>query len=182
MSAEGWAALAAVVGVLVAIGVPVTESRQSRFSQEIGIMSQLDARFETPEFRSFRRGAATWLLAGRPESDVVGHDATRALLNFFETLAYLHRRGAVSTESVWHYFGTWLMPYHEACKPYVRERQQEDPNCFAEVSALYDAVFQCEREKRNYHRTEQVVSPTAVAALLHEESCLPATAGLLPPA
>lgn len=103
----------------------------------------------------------------------MGHDAAKALINFFETLAYLHRKGAVSTESVWHYFGSWLLPYHEACRTYVGERQKVDPNCYNEFSALYSAVFQCEREKRDYVGTREVVAPTAITALLLDESKLP---------
>ena len=101
-----------------------------------------------------------------------GENAAHEILNFFETLAFLHRRGAVDADAVWHYFATWLLPYYRALMPLIQREQQTDPNIYHEFFALYEAVFQVEREKRNYRGTELVVSKEAVAAVLAEEAKL----------
>jgi hypothetical protein len=158
------------IGVCVAIWIGVQQNERARLSQEITILSQLDARFDGPDFRGTRRVAAQWLLAGSPESDLAGYAAVRTVVNCFETLAYLHRKQVVSAESAWHYFGSWMFPYHEACKAFLRREQTADPNCYTEFFSLREAVFQVERESRNYTGTEQVLSPANVRRILEREA------------
>jgi hypothetical protein len=162
-------AAAAAVGAAVALGNAYRQDMRAQFTQMINILSQQDARFDSPDFRVVRAKAAQWIRAGSDPDDIGGDDAARAVLNFFETLAFLHRREAVDSDAVWHYFASWLLPYHVALRPLVARSQADDPNTYREYSALYDAIFQVEREKRNYRGTEQVISAANVAAVLEAE-------------
>ncbi|MEP7067516.1 MAG: hypothetical protein ABI889_15885, partial [Gemmatimonadota bacterium] len=64
-------------------------------------------------------------------------------------------------------------PYYRAFAPFITREQATDPNAFREFADLYEAVFQVEREKRDYKGTEQVISAENVAALLESEEGLP---------
>jgi hypothetical protein len=166
--------IAALIGASVALANGIRQDNRARFTNMITILSQLDVRFDSKEFRARRRVAAAWLTNGSQRTDLAGEDAARDLLNFFETLAFLHRREAVDAEAVWHYFASWLLPYYRAFETFIRSEQTTDPNAFREFAALYEAIFQVEREKRDYKGTEEVVSPENVKAILASESSLPA--------
>lgn len=96
--------IAALIGVAVALGNAYRQDQRAKFTHMIIILSQLDSRFESAEFRTKRRLGAAWLLKGSPEADLSGEDAARDILNFFETLAFLHRREAIDSEAVWALF------------------------------------------------------------------------------
>lgn len=165
--------IAALIGAGVALANGVRQDRRAQFTNMITILSQLDVRFDSNEFRGRRRLAAAWLAQGSSHEDIVGEDAARDLLNFFETLAFLHRREAIDAEAIWHYFASWLLPYYRAFQTFIQREQATDPNAFREFATLYDAVFQIEREKRDYRGTEQVVSGENVKAILASEASLP---------
>lgn len=165
--------LAAIVGAAVALTNGYRQDQRARFSHMLTMLAQLDTRFESEEFRRTRRTAAAWILGGSAPSDEEGEQSAKDILNFFETLAFLYRREAVDAEAVWHYFASWLLPYHDALDALRRREQQEDENCFREFGVLYSAVFQVEREKRDYRGTEKVVSADAIRAFLMGEASLP---------
>jgi len=171
LTAEAWAAAASVTGVIVAITALVQESRRSRFSRAIDILSRLDDRFESPEFRAIRRSAAQYLL-DPADAGQTGEESVRAILNFFETLAYLFKHHAVGANMVWHYYGSWLLPYYVASKDVIAKYQHDDPNCYRETAALYDAVFQVEENERNYCDATQVISSSGVTSMLRMEADL----------
>lgn len=166
-------ACAALVGAGVALTNAYRQDQRARFTQMLTILAQQDTRFEGEEFRKTRRAAATWIMAGSSTQDEEGEQSAKDVLNFFETLAFLHRREAVDAEAVWHYFASWLLPYHDALDALRTREQREDPNCFREFPDLYSAVFQIEREKRDYKGTEKVVSAEAIHAFLMGEATLP---------
>lgn len=169
MDANTLTAIFAGVGVAVAIWIAYQQNERARFSQEIQIVSQLDSRFDSPEFRLVRGRAAAWLAGGARAEDQEGVVAIRSLVDFFETLGYLHRREVISSETAWHYFGSWILPYYEACKDFIRREQDGDPNCYTEFVGLREAVFQVEREKRSYIGTEYLVSSANVDRILSRE-------------
>jgi hypothetical protein len=164
-------AAAAALGAAVALVNAHRQDRRARFSQMVTILSQLDGRFEGAEMKAVRAKAARWLLDGSDEADQAGENAARDVLNFFETLAFLHRREAVDADAVWHYFASWLLPYYQALQPLIRRAQKDDPNIYREFGTLETAVFQIERDKRDWRGTEQVVSPANIQAVLRAE-CL----------
>jgi hypothetical protein len=165
--------LAAMLTAGVALANGIRQDKRAQFSQMVTILSQLDARFESNEFRAVRRTCANWLRMGSLETDTVGEQAAKDLLNFFETLAFLHRREAVERDAVWHYFASTFMPYFVALKTLRKRYQESDPNVFRESADLYEAIFQAERENRDYVGTEEVVSDTAIAEFLKAECDLP---------
>jgi hypothetical protein len=170
MDANTVIAVASVVGVTVSLRIAYLQNERARFAQEISILAQMDSRFDGAEFRDVRSRAATWLSAGSDGADIEGEVATRELLNFFETLAYLYSKAVITAESAYHYFGSWILPYYEASRTFVKREQVRDQNCYGEFFALREAVFQIEREKTNCVETRKAISNPNVDAFLIREA------------
>jgi hypothetical protein len=175
MTSASWIAIGSIagcVGVIVAIGAIIVESRRALFMKGIEIVMQMDARFETPEFRQLRRIAARHLLDGRPAHDAEGAQALADVLNFFETLAFLHRRNAVSIDMIWHTFGTWILTYIKAADEYLKRRQAKDPNCFRDACHLFEAVWAQEEKEGNFRGDQSVIGKDNLAHVLTLEASL----------
>lgn len=172
MTPEAWSAVAAVVGVVAAIAVQVVEWRRQRFSRGIDTISQMDARWDRADFREKRRLAAAHLLAVKTGGDGPGEEATRDILNFFETVGFLHRNKVVRADSVWHFFGSWLLPYYHAAKPVRDESRRHDPNCYAEIERLYQAVLKIERSRHPSGDTLHVIGDANIRNVLIKEAAL----------
>ena len=60
------------LGAGVALGNGFRQDKRAQFTHMITILSQLDARFESDEFRTKRSKAAAWLAKGCPADDLAG--------------------------------------------------------------------------------------------------------------
>jgi hypothetical protein len=145
LSAEGWSALASSIGVVVAIIALIVESKRARFTQSIDVISTLDNRFETPEFRETRKKAATYLI-NKDEEDDEGKEAVMSVLNFFEVVGYLYINRVISGPTAWHFFSSWLIPYYYTSSSIISDRQKDDPNCLCELTKLYQCVRRIEEK------------------------------------
>jgi len=171
-----WTAVGSIVagfGVIASLMLGIREIKRARFSGAIEILMQLDARFETPEFRAARRRAAEFLIAGSREDDAHGRQAIADVLNFFETVAFMHRNNAIGTDMVWHTFASWLLPYWKAADSYVQRRIHEDPNSYRETANLFDAVLTIEKRELRSRSDESVLTKEAVDRFLKSEAELP---------
>jgi len=171
MSPEAWSALFAAVGVVVAIFLQIGEWRRAKFSRGIEIVAALDVRFEGPELRELRRQAAAYLSKPSP-NDQAGREAARAIINFFETLGFLHAKGVVDAESAWHFFGSWLLPYHAATKTLRVQISEGDPNVFSEFGKIYSAVEDVEKSRHPSNDTSHIIGPDALERFLLQEAGL----------
>ena len=81
-------AWATLIGVVVAIWAVIAENKRSRFALGVDLIMKLDDRFNSDKMRKSRRSAAISLLNG------TNNDATE-VLDFFETIGYFIRRGAI---------------------------------------------------------------------------------------
>ena len=168
MSPESISAFASSIGVVVAIGALIIQDRRTAFSNAIVIAAQLDARFETREFRELRRLAASYLDGINRSQQAL--EALLTVLNFFDTLGFLVRKRALTTEIVWHHFGSWLLPYHFASASVISTQRTFDPSCFVELEALTKAVTALERTKRrDSASTHTLIEDAAIRNLLKSE-------------
>ena len=71
------------------------------------------------------------------------------MANFFEGVGYLHRRGVLRAESVWHVFGMPARVYWAAYGPTVYEmrREQDDPTFYEDFERLERLVADFGRER-----------------------------------
>ncbi|MGH8510112.1 MAG: DUF4760 domain-containing protein [Gammaproteobacteria bacterium] len=174
MTAPAWSALISTVALIVTISVQVAAFRRDRFSRGIDAVRAMDARFESSEFRDLRRRAALYLIE-KPQNDPSAREALVGVLNFFETLGFLYAKKVVDAYSVWHFFGSWLMPYYSASKHVIDELRTEDPSLYSDLGPLYQAVSKVEARKHPSKDTLHILSREAMDELLRSETVLPTT-------
>ena len=108
----------ATVGTLAAVVAALIAAYQvylSRFSLGVDLTFRMDERFESPEFLKKRCGAAHAVKQQR------GSDF-EPVLDFFETLGLLTRRGALDEEFVYSTFFYWLHGYVSKCGAFIAEQ------------------------------------------------------------
>lgn len=174
MTPPAWSALISTIALIVTISVQIAAWRRDRFSRGIDIIRAMDARFESSDFRELRRCAALHLIH-KPENDPAGREALLGVLNFFETLGFLYAKKVVDAYSLWHFFGSWLLPYYSASSHIVDEMRTKDPSIYSELGPLYKAVCEVEKEKHPSKDTLHMLSRESIDEFLHIQSVLPTT-------
>jgi len=108
------------VGIIVSVSALIWQVRRARFNQSIDLLFRLENDFFGPAKRLQRVKASRDLLNGE-------FLEAEPILDFFETMALLLRRGALDKEIVWHTFFYWIDRYYQASKPSITARQKIDP-------------------------------------------------------
>ena len=102
-----------------------------RLTLEFNLLTRLADRFQSPNFLGRRRSAARHAMGrfNRAAYDVA---------NFFEEVGYLHRRGVLRAESVWHTFGLPARVYWTVYGPTIRKMREEqnDPIVYEDFERL----------------------------------------------
>lgn len=119
----GWPAdylppLVALAAFLWSLWVFISAKRRERFKLGIDLMMKLGERFESTTMREHRATAAAALAAKR-KGNITALDS---VLDFFEEVAFLRRRGAVDVEAVYEYFSYWLELYGRSTTLYRADR------------------------------------------------------------
>ena len=108
------------LGIIIALSAFIWQVRRARFNQSIDLLFRLENDFFGPAKKLQRVKASRGLLSGHALE-------AEPLLDFFETMALLLRRGALDKEIVWHTFFYWIDSYFEATKVFIADRQKVDP-------------------------------------------------------
>jgi hypothetical protein len=170
-SPQGWSAVVAIIALIWTMTAQTVAWRRDRYSRGLDSLSDLDERFESPDFRAVRRKASAYLLTPKADN-VEGIQAVRTVLNLFETIGFLYRTKMVTVEIVWHYFGTWLLPYCVASKKYIERTQEDDPQVYSELRGIYRAVLRYDKRRHPKGKPYAVTSDDGVARLLEAEATL----------
>jgi len=149
-------AIAAGVGVPVAIGSVVWQIRQSRLALGVDLLLRFEARFDEPAFRSSRQTAAEALMQG-PDHRIDD------VIDFFETVGLLTRRRVLNPEVIWNEFSYWVFGYWLVAKDYITGKRADDPLRWVEFEWLYKKLFWIEFRKR--HRLYALVIPSWLSGL-----------------
>ena len=119
------------------------QNERARLTLEFDLLARLEDRFHSPGFLASRRGAARHAASALFSQDGtvqagVFDRASYDVANFFEGVGYLHRRGVLRAESVWHVFGMPARVYWAAYGPTVYEmrREQDDPTFYEDFERL----------------------------------------------
>ena len=142
------------LGIIVALSAFVWQVRRARFNQSIDLLFRLEADFFGPTKRLQRVKASRDLLSGQVLE-------AEPILDFFETMALLLRRGALDKEIVKHTFFYWIDNYYEATKDFIAERQHTSPLVWKDLTTLIEQLRTIQREQvPTYHppTSEQVAS------------------------
>jgi len=141
-----WAAAltawAAVVAAVVSVYAIWSESRRSRFALGIDLLLNLEDKFNNDKMLKIRRSAARELLLHKEKSDVDN------VLDFFEMVGMLVRRGALDDFMVWHNFFYWIHGYYLPNSDYIVESRIEDPTIWVDLVELYKRLVSIEKNER----------------------------------
>ncbi len=114
---------------------------RARFNQSVDLLFRLENDFFGSAGKKIQRAkAGRDLQAGVP-------DEAEPILDFFETMALLMKRGALDKEMVWHTFYYWIERYYVAMEPFIAERQKTDPLYWKDVKDLVDQVRTLQRKR-----------------------------------
>ncbi|ADV82005.1 DUF4760 domain-containing protein [Terriglobus saanensis] len=148
-------------GVVIALCGFIYQIRRARFNQSIDLLFRLENDFFGPAKQIQRSKAATALASG----DMF---EAEPILDFFETMALLLRRGALDEEMVWHTFFYWVNGYYEACKSDIQLRQQTDPLLWKDLLPMVERLRI--RQKNATSSPRIVLDSTQIQEFLREEA------------
>lgn len=166
-TAEEWSALIAALAAIIALYSIYAESKRSRFSQGVELLLRLDEEFS--RLLREKRASASLYLAGKPTFEDGLDESLRDVLNFFEKVGYLHRRGALDAEMVWQTFSTWIIPYCAASNSYREQAIKKDKNYYSELGLLYKKIISIEKKKAGQGSIDQITSETALRKFCDRE-------------
>lgn len=149
------------VSVVAALGSFMWQIHRARFNQSVDLLFRLENDFF---------GAAKKVQRVKASRDLQQGKVLEAepILDFFETMALLLRRGALDKEIVCHTFFYWIDNYYEACKGFIEARQATDPLVWKDLPPFVATLRAFESQQLD---GKSHIPPTAerIAAFLAEE-------------
>lgn len=143
-------AVSALIGVIVSVSTLVFSARQNKFALGVTILSKISDAFDTSQIREARSRAVSRLKAGdgNDDSDV------NSVLDFFEHVGLLLRRGAIDAEMVWHSFHYWIYHYYHLTRAYRAAERERHPSVWCDLDELYEIVmaYEAKAEARGERR------------------------------
>ena len=136
--------LAAVLFAWIQIAVQRSQTR-------IGNLESLIQWFEGDRIRRVRQDLATSRLTASGKlkhldlDDVP--DPAEELLDFFEHVALLVRRGHLKAFDVWHTFGQWIAAMRADFREYIAVQQAYDPTIYCDFTWLFQKLLKIERKE-----------------------------------
>ena len=149
------------LSVALALCAFIWQVRRARFNQSIDLLFRLENDFFGSSKRQQRVRAAQDLL----------HDKVleaEPILDFFETMALLLRRGALDEELVAHTFFYWINHYYAACEQFIALRQKKNPLVWKDLTKLV-ATLRALQTKQLAPARYESPTPDEVASFLNEE-------------
>jgi hypothetical protein len=130
MSTPSWLPLAiSASGTIIALSAFAYQVHRARFNQSVDLLFKLENDFFGSAKRAQRALACHDLQQGNALE-------AEPILDFFETMALLLRRGALDEEMVRHTFFYWIDHYYQALEPYILERQRSEPLVWQDLTAM----------------------------------------------
>jgi hypothetical protein len=131
----------AITGVC-ALVYAAKQLRQAREAEKVKHLLEFRADFEAEPLVSYRKQVAEERLRKIPLS--VG---CTKILDFFETVSLLVRRGYLDIDDVWNTFSFWILYIYADLKEEIKKLQKQgDENYYKEFCGLVEKL--CEIEKR----------------------------------
>jgi hypothetical protein len=127
-------------GVIFAIYSSISESKRFRFAQSVELVLKMDDRFDSPLIQKVRTKAARSLLK-KSTADLDD------MLDFFETIGMLVRRGALDKEMAHEMFFPWIQGYYQAAHFYILSVRKNRSDIWEDLQYLYDETLKIEKQK-----------------------------------
>ncbi|MDQ2938183.1 MAG: DUF4760 domain-containing protein [Acidobacteriota bacterium] len=129
-------AIAASIGVIIALIYYNKNLKLNRLSNSARMVLDFVNIFNSAEMRKHRRRFASLLLE---DSSLIDLKTDAPVLEFFEEVAYMTRRGVLDEGMVWNSFSWWVKRYYLAVKDRIVDARSEvrSSSLFREVEWLY---------------------------------------------
>lgn len=165
-------AWAAVIASLAAVFSIWVEGRRSRFVHGLDVLMRYTDIYDSEAFRAKRRAVAQALLSDEklPRNQAILDTAGADLLDHFQGLGMLLRRGVLDRDMVYSDYSTQVYYFYTALKPYIeREREaSQEKEYWEDVDWLYQQLVTVERAGKPGRRMVGATQE-AVIAFLQEE-------------
>jgi len=165
-----WVAIAALLtagaAMVTAVAVVLQVQRQSelsRFNAGLASLWQLRAEWNGDDMLDVRSAAAAALLDGG------GGDDVDAVLDFFDEVAFLMRRGAVDEELVWYQFYWPMVHYWAAARAHAGRVRETDPTAWEQLDAVMPRLLATEARRTNRPADAAIPDRAAVQEFLQGE-------------
>ncbi|MGP0594747.1 hypothetical protein ACTRXD_19710 [Nitrospira sp. T9] len=167
MNADIVTAIAAIITALIALAIAVFEGRQRRASTKLDVLLRLDDQWNGESMKRARIVAAESLKAGlRPD------DGVDSVLDFFQGIGSLDRRGLIDRELAWEFFFYWLHRYVALTADHIRERQNANSALWLDVRPLHEKLSNVARKRSPRRDSANLPSPKELQAFIEEELTL----------
>lgn len=163
-SAVGWATIGAAViaalGIIVALATLIAQGRQVRFSATLDSLWRFDDQLHGQEMRGIRLAAAKALKQRKDIPEIVD------VLNFFEMLGLIFRKGGIDKDAALSNFGYWVRGYWYACRDRIASDRKKDPTAWEEYERLKTALEEMDAKRSRKFRA---VYPSTAGPMWAEE-------------
>lgn len=152
MNADTWTAVftgaeavftaAIFVTGIVALKYAKRQLAENRESDKVQHLVRFIERFEDQPMASCRKAVAEKKIKGTsypPEAENI--------LNFFETIGLLVRRGYLDISDVWNSFGYWMFNVYADFREEIEQEQRADRSYYEDFCTLIDGLRKIEVEK-----------------------------------
>ena len=145
-------AVAAVVVAVVIVSQVRQETQRVLFNTGLDSLWHFDAQWNSDGMMDARSAAASALLDGRPSHDIDD------VLDFFDQVALLLRRGALDEEMVCYELYWPMANYWFASQEYIRQVQRDAPAAWEQLASVIPHLTTIEARRRQ--RTSEAAVPT----------------------
>jgi hypothetical protein len=138
------AAFTAVIAItgIIALIYAWKQLKQFREAARVQHLVRLVEQFENPPLVNIRKSLADKRLRGTAEPPELEN-----LLNFFETIGLLVRRGHLDASDVWSSFSYWMFNVFADFRGVIEEEQKDDPTYYSDFSELIERLRLIEKEE-----------------------------------
>ena len=161
MSLPAWLPISiSAAGVIISVSAFAYQVHRARFNQSVDLLFRLENDFFGPAKRLQRAKACHDLLQGSAIE-------AEPILDFFETMALLLRRGALDAEMVAHTFFYWIDNYYAALQTQIQTRQQSEPLVWKDLREMVTSLRKLQKKRLGRDLAPRTSEQTA--AFLAEE-------------
>jgi hypothetical protein len=159
------ASVAAVTAIIVSIAGIYFQLRQAHLQHSVDLVLKIDDKFDEERFIKKRKAAAKALLNKT-------YDDADDVLNFFESMGMLVRRGAIDEEMTWNTFYYWIHRYRLAAKVYMEQEQKKSLETWDDFIELDKRMVALEKRKTGGTSTDIEISVEKIKDFLQNEAAL----------
>ena len=126
---------------VVALIVAYQQLKEFHAESQIQHLLALEQQFDQEPMLTYRRGLAEKRLKNQDEPDEL-----YAVLDFFETVGLLVKRGYLNESDVWNTFAIDVFTLNSDERQVIDQQRRKDPTIYAEFNFLVERLSQIEEE------------------------------------